>query len=73
MQKNPDVFKEDFSNFWVISRLFVFNEWKEIAKFLEDYFNLKFNINPLFADKAWVKVDQGQLENLIEAPVNGKI
>lgn len=55
-------------NLWVISRLFVFNEWREIAKFLEDDFSVKFIINPLFANKALIRVDQGQMEDLVEAP-----
>lgn len=36
--KNSDVIQEDFSNLWIVSRLFEFNEWLEIAKILKDYF-----------------------------------
>lgn len=45
-QKNYEVFKENFNNLWVISRLF--NEWMEITKTLEEFFQTKVIINPLF-------------------------
>jgi len=38
IQKNPEVFKENFNNLWVISRLFVFNDWMEITQTLEELF-----------------------------------
>lgn len=72
VQKNLEVFKEDFSNLSIVSRLFVFNEWKEIAKALERVFNTKIIINPLFADLALIKFDKGRLEELIENKENGK-
>lgn len=66
MQKNLEVFKEDFNSLWIISKLFVFNEWKEIAKASEEIFKSKVIINPLFEDKALIKTDNGRLEELIE-------
>lgn len=62
------MFKEDFTNLWVISKLFVFNEWLEITNFVEELFLVKVIINPLFADKALIKIDHGKLEDLIENP-----
>lgn len=61
VQKNYDVFKEDFTNMWVITQLFVFDEWTKVAKFVEEIFQVKVIINPLFADKALIKIDSGKL------------
>lgn len=68
IMKNHDVLEEDFSNLWTLSRLFIFNEWKDIAMYLEEIFKAKIIINPLFADNALIKIDQGRLEELIETP-----
>lgn len=68
IQKNQEVFKKDFSNLWVILRLFMFNEWNTIKDLVEYLFNAKFIINHLFSDKALIKCDKGQLEDWIEAP-----
>lgn len=68
VQKNFEVFKEDFTNLWVSSRLFAFNEWLEIANFVEELFQVKVIINPLFIDKALIKIDNGNLEDMIENP-----
>lgn len=68
VQKNYEVFQEDFSNLWIISRLFVFNDWREIAICLENHLKTKVIINLLFADNVLIEVYQGSLENLIENP-----
>ena len=41
---------EDFNSLWIISRLVVYNEWKDIVKTLEEYFQVKISIH--MADKA---------------------
>lgn len=61
VRKNKEVFKENFNNLWVLSRLFVFDDWKDIAKFLEELYKVKINL--LFADKALIKVTQGNIED----------
>lgn len=48
--------------------MFVFNYWKDIAEVLKDYFQSNLIINPLFDEKALIKLDQGDLEGFIEAP-----
>lgn len=68
LQQNQDVFKEDFNNLWVITRLFSFNEWREIANALEAHFSVKFIFNPLCAKKALIRTDHEKIEDLIEAP-----
>lgn len=68
VHKNIEVFKEDFNNLWIISRLFVFDNWKEIKQTLEEWFNSKLIINPLFAENALIKLDQGSIEDFIEKP-----
>lgn len=39
VRKSDDVLREDFNNLWIISRLFVFDDWKEITSFLQDFNN----------------------------------
>lgn len=46
IQLNDEVLQEDFNNLWIGSRLFEFDDWKEIAKVLEEMFNTKVIINP---------------------------
>ena len=65
MCKNTEVFKQDSDNLWVVSRLFLFNDWKEIAKTLEDIFQLKVIINPLFAENVLIQIDHPMMEELI--------
>lgn len=57
IQKNSEVFKENFNNLWVISRLFVFNDWMEITKTLEELFQTKVIIHPLSDENALIKID----------------
>ena len=52
MLKNSDVIQEDFSNLWIVSKLFDFNDWSEIARTLKDYFQSEIIGNPLFAKNA---------------------
>lgn len=66
VQKNNEVLKEDFNNLWIVSRLFQFNNQKEIASTLEVYFQIKVIINPLFVENALIEINQGNLEDLIE-------
>lgn len=42
IHKISEVFREDFSSLWVITRLFPFNDWKDIAKKLEEHSHSKF-------------------------------
>lgn len=65
IQKDHEVIQEDFNNLWIISRMFVFNEWKEIKKAVENFLQQKVIINPLFVDNALIKINQGKLEDLI--------
>ena len=67
MRKNEDILEEDFNNLWVLNRLFFFDDWKDIKLYLEDLFPVKISINPLYADKAIMKVTQGKLDDLIYA------
>lgn len=66
MIKKTEVFKEDFSNLWIVTRLLEFNDRIEIAKTLIDYFQSKVIINPVFAENALIKLDQGSIGDLIE-------
>lgn len=63
---------EDFSNLWVTTRLFLFNDWKDIVKTLEDYFHTKIIINPLSTDKALIRSSLCNFEELAENPVSGR-
>lgn len=65
LPKSDDILEEDFNNLWVLTRLFLLDEWKDISTFLEDLFQVKININPLLANKAIIKVTQGKLEDMI--------
>lgn len=44
VKKNIEVFKEDFSDLWVVSRLLEFNDWIEIVRTLKLYFNSKSSV-----------------------------
>lgn len=52
----------------MVSRLFEFNDWNEIARTLKLYLNAEVIINPLFVHKALIKVDQRKLEELMVQP-----
>lgn len=56
----------EYDNLWIISRLFVFDDWREIKQTLEEWFNTKLIIKPLFEENALIKLDQGLIENYIE-------
>ena len=62
--KNSEVLKEDFDNLWIISRLFAFEDWKKIRKTLEDLFQSKIIIYPLFAENVLIKLAEGSLEGV---------
>lgn len=66
--KKNQVFQEDFNNLWVITRLFVLDDWNAIRKHLEDLFNVNFTINPLFSNKALIKSEVGRMEEWSDAP-----
>ena len=68
VQKSDDCIKKNFSNLWILSRLFAFDEWKDIKAHLEDLFNINININPLYADKAVIKVPKAKVEDVIITP-----
>lgn len=59
------MFNVDFNNLWVISRLFEFNDWKEITKLLEELFQSEVTISPLFAENALISLDHNRWEDLI--------
>lgn len=50
------VLSEDFTNPWVISRLLEYNDWKSLSTVLKSRFKTKVIINPLFSDKALIKI-----------------
>lgn len=53
----------EYDNLWIISRLFIFDDWREIKQTLEEWFNTKLIIKPLFEENALIKLDQGLIEN----------
>ena len=57
--------KEDFENLCILSRFFVFDDWKEIRKTMEDLFQSKIIINPLFVENALIKLDEGSLKEFV--------
>ena len=59
---------EDFDSLWIISRLFLYNDWKDIVKNLEEHIQTKICTNALFVDKALICLTRGNFENLIENP-----
>ena len=59
---------EDFSNLRILSRLFAFDEWKDIKDHIENLFNININTNPLYADKAAIEVTKGKVEDGIITP-----
>ena len=64
MRKSEDISEEDFNNLWVLKSLLFFDDWKEIVLYLEDLFQVKISTNPLFANKAIIKVTQGKFKDL---------
>ena len=73
VRKNEDTLQENFNNLWVLNRLFIFDDWKDIALYLEELFQVKISLNPLFPDKAIIKATQGKFEDMIYSQVNGSI
>ena len=54
--QNPVVFRADFYNLWVASKLFEFDSWVKINEALKLFFDSKVIINPLFADNALIEL-----------------
>ena len=67
MIKNSEVFKADFDNLWVVSKLFEFDSWVKINEALELFFDSKV-INPFFANNALIELERGPLKEFIESP-----
>ena len=67
MRKSDKILEENFNNLWVLNRLFIFYDLKDILLYLKDLFQVKISISPLFADKAIIQVIQGKLEDMIYA------
>ena len=68
MIKNSEVFKADFDNLWVVSKLFKFDSWVKINEALELFFDSKVILNPLFADNALIESERGPLKEFIDSP-----
>ena len=66
--RNPEFCKTNFNNLWIVTRLFEFDEWPEIASSLKLYSDSNVIINPLTAESATIHLDQGELEALVEHP-----
>lgn len=72
VHKNDEVLKEDFRSLWVVSRLFMHNDWRDIIKFLQEHFQINTSLNPLFDDKALIRSSSRKLEDLIKNWGNGR-
>ena len=52
-------------SFGLISKLFASDDWRLIRKRLEEFFQRKIVINPLFDENALISIDQGSIINFI--------
>lgn len=68
VHKNNEVFVQNFNKSTDHFQALVFIDWKDIIKTLEEHFQAKICINPVFVDKALIRLPQRNLENLIETP-----
>lgn len=48
--QNTEVIREKLDHLWIGTRLFAFDDWKEIQKMFEIYFKKKTFINPVFEE-----------------------
>lgn len=55
IRKENEVLKEDFDNLWVVSRLFAFDEWKDIVSFLEEFIKSKLTSTLYLLTRFWLK------------------
>ena len=55
----------NFDNLWIISKLFAFDDWRMIRKFLEMKLQTNIIINPLYDDNAFISIDRGSLSDII--------
>ena len=51
-----EILEMSFNDLWVVSHFFVHNDWKTIGKVLEEEFQCKLMLNPIFVDKALFKL-----------------
>ena len=58
--------REDFKSLWIVTRLFEFNDWKDVKIVLEDHFHSIITINPLSANKAIIESPLCNLEDKVE-------
>ncbi|KAA0047189.1 hypothetical protein E5676_scaffold1280G00090 [Cucumis melo var. makuwa] len=63
--RNSEVISTNFENLWIITKLFAFDDRRKIRKMLENYFQAKIVINPLFDENALINLDEGSIKDLI--------
>lgn len=50
----------------MVSRLFEFDDWKEIMKVLEEIFNTEVILKPIFPENALLKLEEGSIVDLLD-------
>lgn len=63
VNKNTEVIRAKFEHLRIVTRLFAFDNWREIQKMLKIYFQAKIIINPLFDKNALISLDLGLIED----------
>ncbi|TYJ99818.1 kinesin heavy chain-like [Cucumis melo var. makuwa] len=63
--RNAEVATTNFESLWIVTKVFAFDDWQMIRKSLEEYFQAKIVINPLFGENAFISIDQDSIKDRI--------
>ena len=63
--KNHEVANVNFENLWIISKLLASDDWRLIHKRMDEFFQTKIVINPLFDENTLISIDQGSIIDFI--------
>uniref|UniRef100_A0A9I9EHS5 Uncharacterized protein n=1 Tax=Cucumis melo TaxID=3656 RepID=A0A9I9EHS5_CUCME len=63
--RNAEVATTNFESLWIVTKVFAFDDWQMIRKSLEEYFQAKIVINPLFGENAFISIDQDSIKDSI--------
>ena len=63
--RKSEVIRTNYDHIWIVTRLFAFDDWKEIWKILETYFGTSIIINPLYDENSLISIGWALIEDFI--------